>query len=149
MATSTLLQSLNDSDNQSGVTASNRRQVESFLASEAITANDLVCLDFSKSDDGDKALYIKQADSSDGLTVAGIGFALNTAAAGETCTVTVAGLHVSANVDALTAVGDRLKVSATGGRAGIYTNADTVPIIGYAVEADTANVASVFVIKQF
>tara|TARA_R100000664_G_C2758928_1_gene148203 strand:+ start:2062 stop:2511 length:450 start_codon:yes stop_codon:yes gene_type:complete len=149
MATATILQSLNDSANQSGVTASNRRQVESFIASAAIAANDLVCLDFSKSDDGDKALFIKKADSGDGETVAAIGFALNTAAAGETCEVTIAGLHVSANVDASTDVGFRLKVSNTAGRAGIYTNTDTVPVIAYAVEADTANVATVFVIKQF
>ena len=149
MATSTLLQSLDLDANQMGVTASNRRQVESFIAGEAIAANDLVCLDFSQSQDADKVVVIKKADSTAAETVAAIGFALNAAAANEVCRVTIAGIHVSANVDGTTAKGDRLKVSATAGRAGVYANTDTVPIIGYAVEDDTANVATVFVIKQF
>ena len=148
MASSTLLQSLDDSSNSIGLTASNRRQTETFIASEAIAANDLVCLDFSKTDDGDKSLYIKKANSSAGATVGAIGFAIGAAAAGERCIVTVAGIHQSANVATLSA-GDRLKVSSTGGQAGVYLHTDTVPVLGYACEADSGNVATVFVIKQF
>ena len=153
MATSTLLQLLDstygDGTTKIGLTASNRRQVETFIASGPIAANDLVCLDFAQAGDGDKGLYIKKADGGSGATVAAIGFAISPAAAGDSCQVAVAGIHEKANVDGATAQGNRLIVGATAGRAAIYTAADTVPIIAYACEADTANVATVFVIKQF
>jgi len=47
------------------------------------------------------------------------------------------------------AAGDTLCVGSTAGRASIYANTDVVPIIAISAEADTANVATVFVIKQF
>lgn len=148
MATNTLLQSLNDSANQATTGSSNRRQVETFIASSAIAANDLVALDIGTSNDSDKALYIIKADSTTGAGVVAIGFALDAAASpGDLVRVTIAGVHESANVDT-TVLGDRLKVSSTAGRAGVYGAGDTVPVLGYAVEADTANVATVIVIKQ-
>lgn len=133
-----------------GVGAMNRRQVETFIASEAIAANDLVSLDLSKTGDGDKGIFIVKADSGTATDTCAIGFALNGAtAAGETVDVTVAGIHVSANVDGATAAGSPLCVGATPGRAKVYLNTDVVPIIAIAAETDTANVATVFVIKQF
>ena len=148
MATNTLLQSLNDSANQATTGSSNRRQVETFIASSAIAANDLVALDIGTSNDSDKALYIIKADSTTGAGVVAIGFALDAAASpGDLVRVTIAGVHESANVDT-TVLGDRLKVSSTAGRARVYGAGDTVPVLGYAVEADTANVATVIVIKQ-
>ena len=57
-------------------------------------------------------------------------------------------LDFSQTADAV-AKGDRLSISAVAGQADTYVNSDTVPIIAYACEDDTANVASVFVIKQF
>ena len=78
-----------------------------------------------------------------------MGFALSSAAAaGETVDVTIAGIHVSANVAGAVAKGDRLSISAVAGQADTYVNSDTVPVLAYALEDDTANVASVFVIKQ-
>jgi hypothetical protein len=133
-----------------GVGAMNRRQVETFIAAEAIAANDLVSLDLSKTSDGDKGIYIVKADTGTATDKCAIGFALNGAtAAGETVDVTVAGIHESANVDGATAAGDTLCIGSTAGRASIYLNTDVVPIIAIAAEADTANVATVFVIKQF
>lgn len=133
-----------------GVGAMNRRQVETFIAAEAIAANDLVSLDLSKTGDGDKGIYIVKADTGTATDKCAIGFALNGAtAAGETVDVTVAGIHESANVDGATAAGDTLCVGSTAGRASIYANTDVVPIIAISAEADTANVATVFVIKQF
>lgn len=132
-----------------GVGAMNRRQVETFIAAEAIAANDLVSLDLSKTGDGDKGIYIVKADTGTATDKCAIGFALNGAtAAGETVDVTVAGIHVSANVATVVA-GDTLCVGSTAGRASIYANTDVVPIIAISAEADTANVATVFVIKQF
>ena len=88
MATSTLLQYLQSTDGNGdalGVTPSNRRQVERFIASSAIAENDLVALDFSKTADGEKALYIIKANDALISQVA-IGFALNAAtAAGDDC----------------------------------------------------------------
>ena len=152
MATSTLLQYLQGTDGSGaalGVTPSNRRQVERFIASSAIAANDLVALDFSKTADGDKALYIIKADDSLISQVA-IGFALNAAtAAGDEVDVTIAGIHESANVVGTTAAGDRLTISSVVGQARTYVAGDNTAILAVAVEADTANVATVFVLKQF
>jgi hypothetical protein len=141
-----------------GVSAMNRRQVETFIASEAIAANDLVSLDLSKTGDGDKALYIVKADSGTATDSCAIGFALNAAtAAGQTVAVTIAGIHVSANVASATVAGSRLIVGATAGEAAVAPDISeggsaTVaqyPLIAIAAESDTTNVATVFVIKQF
>ena len=154
MASATYLQSLDsvyEDGTSRGVTPSNRRQVETFLASAAIAANDLVALDFTSAgySDGDKALYIRKALDTE-ISQAVIGFALNAAtAAGDKVEVTIAGIHKSANVVGTTAAGDRLIISGVAGQAKVITAADTVPIIAVATEADAANIATVFVIKQF
>lgn len=157
MATNTILQSLNPVEDGSGVTSSFRRQIESFIAAEAIVANDLVAVDLSQTEDGDKALYVVQADTGTATDTLAVGFALTDAASGEVVDVTVAGIHVSANVDGATAAGSRLIVGSTAGRASVAADIDeggsaTVeqrPIIAIAAEADTSNVATVFVLKQF
>ena len=150
MATNTILQSLNTSAEGAGVGSSARRQIETYIASEAIAAGNLVALDITKTDDSDKCLHIVKANSNDGITVVAVGFAIDAAlAAGDPVQVTVAGLHESANVHANTAAGDRMVASTTAGRAHIYTGAESIPVIAYAIEADTANYAGVIVIKQF
>jgi hypothetical protein len=158
MATNTILQSLNDSVAAAGISSSNRRQVETFIASEAIAANDLVSLDLSKTDDSDKGLFVVKADTGTATDSCAVGFALEAATgAGEPIKVTIAGIHVSANVDAATAAGSRLVAGTTAGRASVAADIDeggsaTVaqrPLVAIAAEADTANVATVFVIKQF
>jgi len=131
-----------------GIEAMNRRQIETFLAGAAIAANDLVALDFSATGDGTIGITVVKADSSSTDSIAVVGFALNAAATGETVDVTIAGIHASANVAGAVAKGDRLSISAVAGQADTYVNSDTVPVIAYALEDDTANVASVFVIKQ-
>tara|TARA_R100001163_G_C4999122_1_gene148918 strand:+ start:168 stop:620 length:453 start_codon:yes stop_codon:yes gene_type:complete len=150
MATNTILQSLNTSAEGAGTGSSARRQIETYIASGAIAAGDLVCFDITKTNDSDKCLHIVKADTGSGNTIVCVGFALDAAlAAGDPVQVTVAGLHESANVDGATAAGDRLIASGTAGRAAIYTGAESVPPIAYAIEADTANFAGVIVIKQF
>jgi hypothetical protein len=131
-----------------GPTVMNRRQIETFIAGGSISANDLVALDFSKTTDGEIAITVVAADSASVNSIAVVGFALADAASGETVDVTIAGLHVSANLNGTVAKGDRLSISAVSGQADTYVNSDTVPVIAYAVEAPTANVGSVFVIKQ-
>ncbi len=154
MASATYLQSLDsvyEDGTSRGVTPSNRRQVETFIASGAIEANSLVTLDFTSAgySDGDKALYIRKALDTEISQVA-IGFALNAAtAAGDKVEVTIAGIHKNANVVGTTAAGDRLIISGVAGQAKVVTAGDTVPIIAVATEDDTGNIATVFVIKQF
>ncbi len=149
MATNTILQSLNDSTLGAGPTSSSRRQVETYLAAGAIAAGDLVAFDLTQSDDSDKCLFVVKADTDFGNTVVCVGFALDSAAAaGDPVKVTVAGLHESANTGTC-AVGDRLIASGTAGQCQLFTGAETIPVIGYAIEADTAGFAGVIVIKQF
>lgn len=141
-----------------GVSAMHRRQVETFIASEAIAANDLVSLDLSKTADGDKGIFVVQANTGTPTDSCAVGFALNGAtAAGEKVHVTIAGIHESANVEAATVAGSRLTVGGTAGRASVAPDIDEggaavlkqQPLIAIAAEAHTANVATVFVIKQF
>ena len=152
MSTSTTLQYL-DHENKDGetygITASNRRQIETYIAGGTIAANDLVAFDFSKTTDAEVALTVVKADSTSTDSIAVVGFALAGASAGEKVDITVAGIHESANVAGAVVKGDRLSISAVAGQADTYVNSDSVPIIGYAVEDDTGNVAGVMVIKQF
>ena len=60
MATSTLVQFLAEG---SGTDTSARRQVQTFIAAEAIAANDAVSLDLAQAIDGDKALKVMKADT--------------------------------------------------------------------------------------
>jgi hypothetical protein len=154
MATSTILQYLDQSssDGDYGITMSNRRQIETYIAGGTIAANDLVAFDFdtaASQTDGTIALTVVAADSASANSIAVVGFALDAASTGDRVRVTIAGIHQSANVAGAVVKGDRLSISAVPGQADTYVNSDSVPIIGYALEDDTANVASVMVIKQF
>ena len=145
MATSTLLQRL---DAGSSNSVMNRQQVETFIASEAIVANDFVALDVAQTSDADKALYIKKASTDSKRTMC-VGVALEAAAAaGDHVRVCVKGV-CEANVAGDTAEGEFLTITGTGGQAG-KTSADVLfPEVACAVEADTNNVATVIVVKQF
>lgn len=146
MATSTLLNYLEAGSSNS---VSNRRQVETFIASEAISANDFVALDFSKSSDADKALYVMKAGTTGGTTNMCVGVALEAAAAaGDTIEVVIKGV-CEANVAGDTAQGEFLTITGTDGQAGKATDNTLYPLVACAVEADTDNVATVIVIKQF
>jgi len=153
MATSTLLQYLQGTDGNGdalGVTPSNRRQVERFIASAAIAAGDVVCLDISKTADGDKSLFVTKADTSAGATTLTIGVALDAAtAANDEINVVIRGLCKDANVATGGAIGDRIVGSSTAGRATQYASSSTQAILGYQLEAAVANVADVWIIKQF
>ncbi len=132
-----------------GISAMNRRQLETFVAGGAIAANDLVALDFSQTADGDKAITVVKADSDSTNSICAIGFAINAAALGETVDVTIAGMHESANVKTGILKGKPLSISSAAGEADEYVAGDVVPIVAYATENESSNVATVFVIKQF
>lgn len=126
------------------IASMNRRKIESFIASEAIAAGDVVSLDGTKAD-ADVALYVTKGDSGNAADSIPVGIALDAAsAAGQQIRVVVRGI-VDANVAGATVAGNSLAISATAGQLGVYVNTDTTRIVAVALEADTANVATVYV----
>jgi len=148
MATSTLVQLLAAGE---GADTSNRRQIETFLASGAIAAGDWVELDNAKTG-ADRTLYVKECTGVATKGNAGaIGVALAAAAADEQVRVVVAGYVAEASVAGATVAGDALVGPiGTAGRAEIEVPGTTTgAVCGIALDADTANVAPVLVIKRF
>jgi len=117
MATQNLLQRLDSAADTTGssVNVSDRRIEEVFIASEAISAGDFVCLDLDKSDNSDKALYVKKLTVTP-ISSLGIGVAIAAAGIGENIRVCIRGM-ISANVDTGINQGYRLIGSSTAGRA--------------------------------
>lgn len=159
MATQNLLQRLDVAADTTGSSdnASDRRIEEIFIAAEAITLGDAVSLDMSQTADSDKALKVVQADSGTATDKLCIGIALESVASGANVRVCIRGF-CEANVDAATVAGDLLQIGATAGRLDVRTVAvdeggaatfDLYPIVAIASEADTANIATVYVYPQF
>tara|TARA_R110000796_G_scaffold170714_2_gene287659 strand:+ start:181 stop:666 length:486 start_codon:yes stop_codon:yes gene_type:complete len=158
----TLLQRLDSAADTTGssVYASNRHVEEVFLASEAVTAGDFLCLDLSKTDDSDKSLFVKKGTDIGTAAATGllIGVCIATAASGENVRVLVRGI-INANCATGVLAGDRLVGSSTAGRLEAKANIVSdgtdvldipfVSIVAYAVGAESGNVASVYVIPQF
>lgn len=131
-----------------GQPVSNRREVETFLAGAAITAGDWLMFDTSKTGE-DRVLYVIEATAvalGNSLTV---GVALDTVtAAGAKVRVVTAGYAETANVDGAVVAGDPLVVDTTAGRAHVGATGD-IGFCGVCLEADTSNVAAVWVLKRF
>ncbi len=116
----------------------------------------------SKTADGDKTLYVIKADTDVATSTCVVGIVLSSAETDGSLTaeskvlVLTSGI-ASAAVDGATVAGSRLVCGATAGQLAlaadiVESGAATVvqrPIVAIAVEADTANVAKVFFIKQF
>jgi hypothetical protein len=120
-----------------GPAAMNRRQVETYIASEAIAVGEAVSLDMSKTAAGDVMIHAVVADNA------------TAAAEGETLDVCIAGV-CEGLLAAGVAAGDRLRLD-TAGAVDAYANSDVFPIVAYAVDANgTASPANgtVVVIKQ-
>jgi hypothetical protein len=165
MATNTILQSLNTDSDFGGVSAagaSNRRVEEVFIAGETLVVGDCVSLDLAKTADSDKGLIIVKGDTGTATDTCVIGVVLRSAepsgvlTAGARIEVVTRGI-VTANVDGATVAGSRLVVGSTAGRLAIAADivesgSATVnqrPIVAIAVEADTSNLAKVYVLPQF
>jgi len=158
MATQNLLQRLDTAANTTGSSAdaSDRRIEEVFIAAEAITLGDAVALDMSQTADSDKALKVVKADSGTATDKLCIGIALVDAAIGDNVRVCIRGF-CEANV-ATTVAGDLLQIGSTAGQLAVRTVAvdeagaatfDLYPIVAIAAEADTSNIATVYVYPQF
>lgn len=155
MATSTNIQYLESTAKdefgatvQIGAGTSDRRQIETFLAGAAITAGDWVQFDTSATG-ANRVLTVIQATAvalGNPLTV---GVALTAATvAGQKVDVVVGGFVEVCNVDGAVVAGSPLTVDTTAGRAHVAATGDIVTC-GVALAADVANVAPVWVFKQF
>jgi hypothetical protein len=122
MATNTLIQKLDPVADGFGASASNRRQVETFIAGGTIATGDAVALDTSKTG-ADRALYVVEAPANSGALVVGI--ALNGASANETIAVVVTGYAAGANVESGVLAGQALYVGTTAGRLAAISGAAT------------------------
>ena len=132
-----------------GIEAMNRRQIETFIASEAIAVGDALSLDLAQTNNGDKAIFVMKADTGTNAKRCGIGVAISAAAAaGDTVDVCIGGM-AEAKVKAGTAVGDRLSIYSTVGILEPYQNTFEDPILAVAGAAEAGGKAIVFVIKQF
>ena len=136
-----------------GVEAMNRRQIETFIASEAIAVREAVAFDITKAGNGDKMIHVVKADSNDVEHTAFVGVALGAAEIGETVDVCIAGL-CEAKTDGSVTKGSALSVFTTAGELKNYANSDVLPPVAYACEDDgtaplPADVATIIVIKQF
>jgi hypothetical protein len=151
MATSSLIQSLDatysDGTTSVGLTPSNRRIEETFIANGTITAGQWVALDLTVANsDGDKSLKVVAAD---GNAAAGAGPPAITSTASVVVGVALTGASTGQRVEVVTrgmceasvtesgsgiAVGDALQISNTAGSAALTTGA-LVPVCGFLVDA--------------
>ena len=154
MATSTLIQYLgNPGGTASDTEVMNRRQVETFIAGGTIVLNDWVA--FSVSATGsDRVLTITQAANVALGNPLVCGVAVSSAevngalTAGSKINVVVGGYVEKANVDGAVVAGSPLTVDTTAGQAHVAVTGD-ISICGVALAADVANIAPVWVYKQF
>lgn len=153
MATQNLLQRLDVAADTTGssVDASNRRIEETFIAAEAVSAGDFLCLDLSQSDDSDKALKVKKATDVATAVNTGlcVGVCIADADADAAVRVLLRGIIDDANVATGAAAGSSLIPSSTAGRCDAATATDTAKIVAYSLEAATSNTAKVYVFPQF
>ena len=152
MATSNLIQFLGD-----GITpptgaesdTSNRRQVETFIAGDAIAVGDVVMFDTAKTG-ADRLLYVKKAtvvSNGNGLSC---GVALNAATAGEQVRAVIGGY---ANVNTHNTVAAANLLTAGGTSAGNVDGrvaGDISPAFGITLEGRTgAGLVAAWIYKSF
>ena len=124
MASATYLQSLDsvyEDGTSRGVTPSNRRQIETFIAKEVIAIGDWVAFDVGATADGDVTLGVYKADSNSVPIRPAVGVALHAATAAEdkieVCISGVCNASVGDNGGAGNAIGTPLETTGTAGTA--------------------------------
>jgi hypothetical protein len=169
MATSTLIQKLDATALTTSTTVpggyqvvstpdvSNRRQIETFIAGATVVPGDWLQFDTSKTSGPEKVLTVIQASANGTGNPLVVGVCLGSAettgalTVGSKINVIIGGLAEKANVaNAVAAAGVALTVEAAGaGQAVAITAGDTGPACGVTLSAPVANVANVWVYKQF
>jgi len=144
MATSTLIQYLETSSVtglgvQVGVSpdSMNRRQVETFLAKEALLAGDFVAFDLAATADGDVTIGVFKADGNSTPVRTPFGVALAAASSGDKVQVCISGVCdalVGDNAGAGSAVGTLLAITNTAGVCDVASAASTQPVAAVLAE---------------
>ena len=129
-------------------TASNRRQIETFIAGAAITKGDWVMFDTSATGAARVLTVIQATFAATGQPLT-VGVATQTVASGAEVEVVIAGYVEGANVATAVTVGQGLSISAVNGRGAAYAAAALAPACGVALEGAASNTCDVWVIKQF
>lgn len=148
MATSTLVQFLAPGEK---APSPNRNQVETFIASSAITAGDFVSFDTSRTG-ADKVLYVGVIDTSGGAVALGVptvGVALRSVSAGQDVDVVVSGYVGVANVATGVAAGVAIALDTTTSGRATTADAANVNIAGICLSLAASNKAEVWVHKHF
>jgi len=145
MATSTLIQYLettavNGLGVQVGVgpESMNRRQVETFLAKEALSAGDFVAFDLAATADGDVTIGVFKADGNSAPVRTPFGVALAAASSGSKVEVCIGGVCdalVAANATGVDfPVGALLQVTNNAGECGVASAASAQPVAAILAE---------------
>ena len=117
----------------------------------AITAANWVMLDITDTTNGLGGSVVTATNTANGEQLA-FGVATETTTAAGNIKIQVAGKYENAAVDVTMAAGSSIVVSDAGtgaaGRGQIYVAGDLAPIVGIALEDDTAGVADVMIIDQ-
>jgi len=167
MATSTLIQYLESAQVTGlgtsvavGRATSDRSQIETFIAKEAIAAGDLVAFDYAATEAGDVTLGVFKADAAPlpGVPVrTPFGVALTGAADGKKVTVVLSGaasVLVAANATGTDfPLGTLLQVTGNAGEAGVASAASAQPVCAILTQVQPngagAQLRRCVVIKQF
>jgi hypothetical protein len=139
-----------------GSAAMNRQSTEYFLASATVAAGAVLCFDITKTDESDKALYVKPADKDSANTIIGFGVALEAASAGDKVKVCLSGFCY-AKVPSGAAAGTRYQVGSTAGTfaaaadisEGGSATVPQLPILAIGAAAEAGGKALCFVYKSF
>jgi hypothetical protein len=125
-------------------------QTLQMIAGGSITAGDVVAFDTTLTGEDRVQTVVQAAGVATVGNARAIGFAQTSAVAGEAFPVVVGGYFANANVDGGTAIGTALVGPiGTAGQAGLASAANTTaPVLCVALEADTTNVAAVYVFRQ-
>ena len=131
-----------------GTSTMNRGTTQWFLASGAIVKGDAVSFDLAQSVDGDKTLFVIKS-STTALERAFVGVALEGVADGEKVKVQTSGFFENANVGGTTIAGSQLCLSGVAGQLLLYATGGINPVVAFATEADTANLADIVIVRRF
>tara|TARA_R110000824_G_scaffold120296_1_gene275422 strand:+ start:16 stop:468 length:453 start_codon:yes stop_codon:yes gene_type:complete len=145
------LQALSAKDRSTGassISASDRRLVVTFYAASAVTAKDAVCFATGKTG-ADRVVYVEKTDSDAPQTHQGIGYALDTVAAGERVRVVVKGYVEGAAVASAVTIGELINAGADPGRGVKYVSGDNETPFAQALENASGNTCDVWVIGVF
>ena len=124
-------------------------QTLQMIAGGSILLGDVVAFDTTQTGEDRVQVVVQAGTTATVGNARAFGFAAAAAVSGETVPVVVAGYFESANVDGATVAGSPLCGPVTAaGRAEVCAAAMTAPVFAVALDADSSNVAPVFVFRR-